>query len=243
MTYRFLTYDILTTLKKLGDDKDISLQQVLYWIQVVVNKHRFIEAQTKPSGSFTSTFSPVTVSKDTSFEDNRKYIDLPAQIMDLKNEAGVNYITYNIDTGCCCGGSNFTQVFFQPTTVNRAFRLYMDEYEKPTPDNPYFYRIGQEVNNVKVDRLYLLGVECINLSDVEVSLQTSLDPAAVCDLDEQVPIGDEFIHQVILEVLQLGRFALLIPEERINEGSDLAKTTQASASPTTKTTVEETETE
>jgi len=222
MTYRFLAHDILTTLKKTNDDKDIGLMQVIYWAQVIINKHRAEELKEKRSmGHFTSTFRPVTVSKDATLN-NRKYIDLPAQIMSLSHEAGVNYISYNIDTGCCCDGDSFTQTFFQPTTVTEAFRLFMDTYEKPQPDNPYFYRVGEKVNTTKVDRLYLLGVECIDLKDVEVSLKTTLDPTDVCDLDEEVPIGEDRLHQVIIDILSLGRFAMMIPEERINDGADLS---------------------
>ncbi len=102
----------------------------------------------------------------------------------------------------------------------KLHRLYRDEYEKPTPSNPYFYRIGHKDDNVQVSRIYLVGVECINITDVEIGIKCTLDPNQVCDLDDSIPLPNELIDELMKEVLSLGRFVMMIPEERENEGSD-----------------------
>lgn len=225
MNYRFVANDILTTFKKTFDDKDMSLIQVIYWIQVVANKLRRIHLEKHDTGLFLSTFSPVLIKKDSSLK-NRKYIDLPQSIIDLDNERGIKYITYNFETGCCCSGPNFAQVFFQPTTPAKSWILNFSPFSRPKPSNPYFYRVGDTVNDgttsTKVNRIYFLGIECVDVSDVEVGLMSGLNPVDICSLDEEVPVPDSLLQTLITEVLNLGRFAFMIPKERINEGSDAA---------------------
>ena len=215
-TYRYVAKDIQTSLNKAFDDADIRFTQILYWVQVVANRIRIDQSQLE-TGLFLSTFSSVAISKDVK---GRQYFDIPSAIMDLPNEKGIKFITYNHDTGCCCSGPNFAQVFFQPTTAWGSHLLYKDEHTEPTPSNPYFYRLGEKIDNVSVNRVYILGTECINVSDVEIGIMCSLDPSNVCDLDEQVPLPDERISELMREVLDLGRFVMMLPEERVNQGSD-----------------------
>ena len=223
-TYRYVGYDLMTSFKKVFDDADIRLNQVLYWIQVISNRIRYQQSQVTESGLYTSTFSSVAVIKDTK---GRVYFDLPNQIMDLPNEKGIEYITYNEDTGCCCEGAAFMQVLFQPTNVMKAHRLYGDEYEKPTPSNPYFYRVGHKVDSKQVSRIYLVGVDCIDITDVEIGIKCTLDPSNVCDLDDEIPVPNEQIEFLMKEVLALGRFVMMIPEEMENDGADKASEVQA----------------
>ncbi len=226
MTYRFMAYDIITQLKKNFDDADITLNHAIYWIQVAVNKIKFQEIETpdRERGEYLSVFAPVTVQIDNDLK-RRKFIDLPTQILDLNNLNGIEYITYNLET-CCCAGPEFAQVRFWPTTPRNALRIHQDAYEKPKPDHPYFYRIGHKIGNLDVDRLYLMGLECIDVSDVEIGILSALNPADICNLDEEVPIAEHLVQQVMLEVLQIGRFMMLIPKDRINDGEDQTQAPQ-----------------
>jgi hypothetical protein len=214
-TYRYVAKDIQTSLKKAFDDADIRLTQILYWIQVVANRLRVDQKEKTDTGLFLSTFCPVEVTTD---QKGRQYFDLPSAVMDLPNEGGIEYITYNFESGCCCEGATFAQTFFQPTSAGAIHRLYGDEYEKPTPQNPYFYRAGVECGSGV--RVYLVGTECINLRDVEIGVFCSLDPSNVCNLDDQIPLPDERIEELMKEVYALGRWVVLMPEERINQGAD-----------------------
>ena len=56
----------------------------------------------------------------------------------------------------------FWPVKFTRTSPTKMQRLYFRDEETPSPDNPYFYRLN--------DRIYLLGVEQINITEVEVGL-------------------------------------------------------------------------
>ena len=219
-TYRSVAYDLQTSLKKTFDDTNINLVQIMYWIQVVANKMRAQIDMSDYSDEFTSTFSSIAVQQDPK---GRAYIDLPTGLVDLQNEKGVRYITYNEETGTCCDGANFAQIFFQPTKVMHLHRLYMDEYEKPSPSNPYFYRLGEKVDGIPVNRLYLVGIDCISVSDVEIAIMSTLDLTSLSGLDDPFPLPDKFISALVQEVLQLGRFVMLIPEELTNEGADKQK--------------------
>lgn len=203
--------DILETLKQTFDEKKIEMSHVVYWVQVTANALRVFHYKKHDTGMFISTFSSVTVQTDTSLK-NRKYIALPAVIYDLDDESAVNYITYNFETGCCCSGPSFAQTKFNRTTAQKAEALYYDDDSKPTPANPFFYRIG--------NRLYFLGLECVNVSDVEVALFTALDPSDFCDLDTEVPVPDDLLPHLKQEVLKMGGFVMMVPQERINDGAN-----------------------
>jgi hypothetical protein len=142
--------------------------------------------------------------------------------MDLPNNAGVIYITYNEDT-CSCEGPAFAQIWFQPVNIGSVQNLYGDEYTRPSTKNPYFYRVGHEIDGVGVNRLYLLGIECAPVKDVEIAIRSSLDPKKLCNIDEDIPLPDEMIQDLMMQVLQLGRFIMLMPKENVNEGTDNAE--------------------
>ncbi len=103
MTFRFFISDILETFKQVFDDKEIQLNQVLYWTLVVANRLRKQHFDREDTGLFLTIFDKVTVSKDTALKD-RPFIELPAAILDLDKEKAVKYITYNFETGQCCDG-------------------------------------------------------------------------------------------------------------------------------------------
>ncbi len=215
-TFRFLAHDIMETFKQEFDDKEFQVSHVVFWIQTVSNRLVAQHSKKFMTGAFSSTFDaiPINVSKTSTAPDvikDRKYITLPENVFDLENDKAIQYISYELDTGCAERPA-FTSVFFQPTTVMKAYRLEYSPYEAPKPSNPYFYRVK---NNV-----YLLGLECIDVETLEICLLTSQDPTDVCDLDDEVRLPDELIPVLRAEVLSLGRFALQIPRERVNDGSD-----------------------
>jgi hypothetical protein len=219
MTYRYVIYDLDKSFNAAFDDADFTLNQIMYWVMVVANRLRLQQTITTNTDLFTSTFNNVAVQTDVK---GRKYIDLPAQIMDLPNNAGVVYITYNEET-CGCEGPAFAQVWFQGVNLGSVQHLYLDEYTKPSAQNPYFYRIGDHVDGVKVNRIYLLGLECVPVVDVEIAIKATLDPKQVCSLDDEIPLPDELIQELMMQVLQLGRFVMLMPKENINDGEDDAE--------------------
>jgi hypothetical protein len=219
MTYRYVIYDLDKSFNAAFDDADFTLNQIMYWVMVVANRMRLQQTIATNTDLFTSTFNNVTVLTDTK---GRKYIDLPSQIMDLPNNSGVIYITYNEET-CHCEGPSFAQVWFQGVNLGSVQHLYLDEYTKPSAKNPYFYRIGDHIDGVKVNRIYLLGLECVDVIDLEIAIKATLDPKQVCSLDDEIPLPDEMIQDLMMQVLQLGRFVMLMPKEIINDGEDGAE--------------------
>lgn len=214
-TYRYIAYDLQKSLKKNFDDADITFSQIVYWIIVVANKLRVGQYLQTNTDLFTSTFTSVAVEKDVK---GRKYVALPHQVMDLPNQRGIKYLAYTF--GDSSSGNSFAQTFFQPTFTGQVQHLYLDEYTKPSPKNPYFYRIGQDFNGVSVDRLYLLGIENIEVEDIEMAIISTLDPKTIVNLDDEIPLPDELVLDLTTQILQLGRMILMTPEERINQGSD-----------------------
>jgi hypothetical protein len=223
MTYRYVAYDIQKNLYASYDDADFTINQVLYWVAVFANKLRLQHQLATNSDLFTSTFSSVKVHEDSK---SRKYIDLPVQVMDLPNNGGVIYITYNEET-CGCAGPAFAQVWFQGTSVGSVQNLYMDEYTTPSSKNPYFYRVGHRADSVDVNRLYLLGLECVKVEDVEIAVKSSIDPRQICDLDAELPLPDALVQDLITAVLQLGKFIMMVPEETTNDGADTTEPSTA----------------
>ena len=220
-TYRYVVYDLQKNLSSTFDDADFTFNQILYWVTMVANRLRAEQQMVEGSDLFTSTFNSVPIQVD---EKGRKYIDLPVQIMDLPNNAGIVYITYNSDT-CKCDGPMFAQVFFESTSVAGVQHLYLDEYTTPTSKRPYFYRIGHKIDGVNVNRIYLLGLECIDVLDLEIAIKASIDPENICSLDEIIPLPDERIQELTNEVLKLGKFIMMMPNEMVNDGDDSNKIT------------------
>ena len=210
MTYRVVANDIIKTFKSNFDDADLRLSQVVYWVMVVSNRISYsIIEKGKHGGKYLCTFDNVEVKDDAK---GKKYIDLPAGVYDLQYESGIEYITYEMEDAVC-DPPTFTQVSFEPTTPSRASRLYMRPLEQPSPSQPFFYRVK--------DRLYFLGVENTPMDlGVEIGVYAGTDPSKICELDDEVPLGDEHIHTLIQEVLKLGSFLYQQPLERTNDGND-----------------------
>jgi len=219
MTYRYVVYDLQKNFNAAFDDADFTFNQILYWVQVFANKLRVQHNSITNSDLFTSTYSSLPVLLDSK---ERPYIDLPTQVMDLSHNSGIVYITYNMET-CKCSGPMFAQVWFQPTEVGKVQNLYLDEYTKPSVKNPYFYRIADRVDGVSVNRIYFLGLDCIKVEDVEIAIKSSLDPTTTCNIDDNISLPDELISDLMSQVLQLGRYVMMMPEESINDGADDAQ--------------------
>ena len=210
-TYRELVYDIYETLKMTSDDSDVSLRQIAYWCQLVANKlqHQHL-VKTASVGQYLSVFTSVPVLIDTS--GNKKYVALPDSIHSIVGERGIEYITYSRDSDCC-DPAPFTQNTFMFTVPSKAQSLYYDPYTAQTASNPYFYRVGEKI--------YLLGLECVEVDFLELGLYTPINIEKECNLDAVVKLNSEHIALLKYEVTNLGRWSLVVPNERVNEGSDM----------------------
>ena len=201
-SYRSVVYDIYTILRANFDDTEISLNHVLYWVQMYGDRLRMQHDEKINTGATLSVFNavPVLIEANT----GRKYIVIPTGIYDTDNDMGINYISYSYSVD----PNAFSYVTFSRTTPSASQRLYWTPEEKPAPDNPYFYRIG--------DRIYLLGLDCIDVQFIELGLKTTF-VGDVCDLDDEFDFPPELLPILQRQILDLGRFVLQIPADRTNE--------------------------
>lgn len=212
---RHIVDEIQVTLKQTMDDKKISRANVVYWVLVVGNQLKSKHVLKRSSGAFLSTFTGVPVLVATSSANRnliagRKYVFLPSTIFDFNNDKGIDYIAY--DGAAIAGNPLFSDATFTRTTPKISKILYGSKYEKPSGSNVYYYRIG--------DYIYFLGLEKINVSSLEFGLYTALDPIQTIDIDQPFDFPDELLDTLKRQVIDLGRFSLLMPSERKNDGDD-----------------------
>lgn len=231
-TLRTVVDDLQKDFKQVFDDKQVQPSQIAHWVIMVGNRLLSQHIGKRDSGAFLSIYPDVPIDVATSNDTqnlvkNRKHIKLPATIFDYTKDGGIEYISYYMETdepGC---PPAFTRQTFTRTTPSDVQRIYMSRYEKPSPTNPYFYRAHEYV--------YLLGIECINPKAVEVGLYSTLKPITdqTLKLDDPFEFPEELLIQLKRQVLDLGRFVLVIPEERRNDGVD---TSESKAMPMNKLT-------
>ena len=214
-TLRQMAGELHVSLKQSFDDADITLAQVAHWCQFFINKFASAKIATSDSGLYLSIYTDVpvvtpTVDVSPNIIANRKYAVLPNSIHDFDLDKGVKYISYtDFDEAC---GPSFTGVRFIRTSTTKSKTLYFSPYTYPKPSNPYFYRVR---NNI-----YFLGVEKINLHYVEMGLYTTFDPFTLTSMDEPLYLDEALMADVYKNVLDIGRFVMLVPSEIINEGSN-----------------------
>lgn len=227
---RHIVDDIAVDLGQIIDDKKVQKSQVAFWVILIGNRLKSQHIGKRDSGAFLSTFDEIpvqikNVSKNPNEIKNRKFFFLPKTIYDYDKDGGIEYISYSIDCAPAGHPPAFTNVTFSRTTPGKSKRLYFSKYETPSPSNPYFYRVG--------DYIYLLGIECVEIKNIEVGIYATLDPVTEIDLDAPFDFPEELMIILKRQVLDLGRWALLMPNERLNDGNDDVNNQQKSI-PTNK---------
>jgi hypothetical protein len=207
-TIRMVVYDLLNDFRQIYDDAALTPFKVFYWTMVFADRLRKQHIDKIDSGAYIVRFDnvPVTIDGTT----GRNYFELPAPIYDFDKDGGIAYVSYppTMDLSMPMWGS----VVFTRTTVANAMRLYFRDEEKPAPNNPYFYRQNKYV--------YLLGVEEINLTKVEVGLKTTLEPASLTtDIDLPFDFPQDLIPVLKRQLLDIGRFVMQIPTDLVNDGA------------------------
>jgi len=214
-TYRYLANDILKEHKQVNVTSSLKIAQVVFWLNTIANRYRGKHIEKGYlTGAYLNIFPNIPVlSAITNTTKNiiktRKYFVLPTNIYDFRNEKAIDYITYENFTV-----EGFRRIKFQPTTPDKAEILEYTNYERPSPSNPYFYRVHEYV--------YLLGVEGIAVPRVEVGLYSALlTKTNLVNLDDEIDLDEQSISQLRIEVLSLGKFMMVAPtSDRENDGSE-----------------------
>jgi hypothetical protein len=216
---RTVVDDLEQDFKQTYDDRSISKAQIAHWVIMVGNRLLSQHIGKRDSGAFLHIYGdiPVEVASVTTNPNEmqgRKFIRLPENIFDYTNDGGIEYITYYVDNLKPSENAPYTYVTFSRTTPSELRRLNMSPFEKPTAQNPYFFRAGEHI--------YLLGIECVNTKRIEIGIYSTIKPITSdsIDLDMEFRFPEELLIILKRQVLDLGRFVMLIPEDRVNDGKD-----------------------
>jgi len=199
-TYRYMAYNVLESLKQTYDDSKITLPQVIHWINVAINSINYQHSVKTNTSSFTNKYEITNIQ----FDGDLKYFELPEGILDLKNDKGIELLEY------CYSGCLDVQPF-QRTSTSAKWSLNGNKHTKPAIDNPYFYRVG--------NKIYLLGVDCIDIECLWVYLKTSVNGLPNCDLDSELPIDSQYEETLFYRTVNFAKFGMLSVSERLNDGS------------------------
>lgn len=207
-TYRYVAYSILEALNENKDDSSIRRNNIIFWVQVAANTlraQRLAKRQIQ-SGEFLTHFGNIEVIQDGV----RKYVSMPQQIIDLENDNGIEQVTYRLEDFDYCD-SPFDQPF-EKTEPAKIWSLRAIPLRAPNPTRPFMAREG--------NKLYLYGIENIAVNYVEMWLRTAVDQTRQLDLDASVEVAEDQIELLIQKVMPLVRFALILPNDKTNTGSD-----------------------
>lgn len=226
-TYRTLSYAILTHLKSNHDDADVNLNLIIYWIKVCANRVKFERLKKENNSLYLTSFSdrPVVVN-----DRGEKYVELSETVFSLSNDFGIESMYVYINDESC--GNQYVKVW--RTTKTKAQVLYNTPYRKPSASNPYFYPISLKEGAETTYRLMLLGLECINVDKVDLSLYVAENPNEFCEIDDEINLSPEQEKIVYYEVYNLARYMLVTPKDVANDGRDTVaegKAGQAAAQP------------
>lgn len=207
-TIRFVLYDLLNDLKQVVDDSQLTPFRVYYWMCIFGDRLKRQHIEKYDSGAYVTRFDSVVVSVDPIT--GRNYFTLPAAIYDSDGDKCIDYVIYPPEYDKSL--PMFAAASFTRTTVSKAPRLYFRDSERPQPNNPYFYRQG--------DRVYLLGVEEINIKFVEIGLKVSFGPASLdVDIDQPWDFPVHLLPILKREIMDIGRWVLQVPQDLLNDGS------------------------
>jgi len=202
-TYGMFCNDVLQSIQQLGDDRKVTFEQIVHWTQVCVNQLRTQSViKHRDSGRYLNHYVIEVESSTT-----KKFFTLPALIVDYDNDIGIDWMSYEKKEICD------RPITFQRTDAAEVKNgsLYDQPYLAPSPTNPYFYREGSII--------HLIGVECVEFKRVDAGLKTLITPDIICNIYDDIGI-DEGLERVLFEnVFALARTALLITQEKQNDGS------------------------
>jgi len=207
-TIRMVVFDLLGDLKQVYSGAALTPFKVYYWVMIFADRLRKLHIEKIDSGAYVHRFNNVPVLVDP--VSGRNYFELPAGIYDMDKDGAIDYITYPPEYDLSL--PMFASATFTRTTPAKAKRLYYREDEKPSPSNVYVYRQNKYI--------YLLGVEEINLTKIEVALKTSLAPASLdTNIDEPFEFPQDLIPILKRQILDIGRFVMQIPADLVNDGA------------------------
>ena len=203
-TLRFIVFDLLNDLKQVIDSAELTPFKILYWVLIHADRLKKEHIKKIDSGAYTTRFDVVIELDPVT---GRNYFTLPAAIYDYDEDNGIVYMCYPPEIDLSIPG--FAAGKFNRTAPDKAARLYFRDDERPSPSNPYYYRLQ--------DRVYILGVEQINILKLEVGLKVAFGPVdTTIDIDAPFDFPQDLLPILKRQILDLGRVVLMIPTDLVN---------------------------
>jgi hypothetical protein len=198
-TYRKMAFNVLESLKQVYDDPKITIPQVVHWILMAVNNINYQHIKKTRTGVYTNKYEVTSV-----LDNGGKYILLPEDVVDLDNDMGIVLLEY-------CNKTCDDVYPFSRTTAGSKWSLNGNKHTKPSIESPFFYRVG--------DKLYLLGIDCVNIDCLWLYLNTPVSSMANCDFDSVIPVPAQYGEVLFYRVMNLAKFGMVSVSERNNDGS------------------------
>lgn len=218
-TLRTIWNDVRRDLKQGKDDLEIPNKQGWYWTLVIADRLRMQHIVKRRSGAFLHTFV-LPVQMDTTFP-GRPYVELPVSVYDLDLDAGIYNLSYfDNDDGY---PPQFTRMTISRTEPNKERSRSMNPYERACANNPKFWREGP--------RLYLLGVDAAYVENIEAKLYANLPDINDVDPDAVLDFPKELIVPLKRALLDMGRFALALPGQYLNNDGTNRPAQQVAGTP------------
>lgn len=220
-TWRTFVFNVEKILKQNYADAEVNTNSILFWGTLAASRFRYarfrnnIKETNTVEGRYLAVFDGIPIqtlstSSNPNKVKNRKFIEFPNNIVDLQFDAGVHLLTYSDLDPNCCYSSEMLPVRFSKTTPAEQSILYALPATKPTEANPYYYRSGP--------LYYLLGLEESLIQSMQIWVYLNATFEEVTDPDTEIGLPEDLIDQMMREVIDLGRLALMIPSDRFNDG-------------------------
>lgn len=230
-TYAQVVDDIMLAMGYTHDDSLRNKEAVLYNVKIArdklvaqqLNKADVVGDYRRNSNLVSTFIVPIThndVADGVVTDFDASYFDLPTSIYSLNHDGGVSFVRYlrnEIPFGCPPAVAKDP---FTGASLASIHTFYLAEYQKPKPQRPYFARAKALTSGgVHKDRVYLFGVS----QDVKHLLVGLYATPDFTDIDPDAPIDlpEELLMPLKQMVIDLERWALMIPQERLkNDGRD-----------------------
>ena len=229
-TYDQVVDDIMVTMGYTHDDSLRNREAVLYNVKLASEKlKKQILAKGDAIGDhrrgseMLSTYIVEVFHNDapdnSTVDWDYSYFDLPTSVYSLDHDSGVNFIRYLRNEIPCGCPPAVAKNPFTGTTIASLHALYNSAYQRPRVDNPYYARAKAKVGETTKDRVYLFGIPC-DLKHLLVGLYAVVDFDDI-DPDESIGLPDEMLETLKKMVIDLERWAVMMPQERLkNDGRD-----------------------
>ena len=219
-TRRQFALDIMNQLGYDHDDAARSLVAVMYNVNVCADK--LLADSTKRDLSLGDQLSSQedmsiwTVDLLTDVNRGMRYFDLPGSVYSLPNGRGIQAIRYyrlGLPDNC---PPQIARVEYRQVSLSWLTSIWNARWQYVDASQPVFARARAG----SADRVYVLGQDEA-ITQLEAQLYLAMPALVDLDPDEEMPFPANRMHTLKRMVIELERWALMVPQQRLkNDGRD-----------------------